>query len=73
VDDESEVKGSMASSQERSEKAFPQKLAPVTFKSTLKNLLRNPTYLGTLVSLTNLYFIVTGMQYWATYYIINVL
>ena len=46
---------------------------PVTFRSTIPNLLRNPTFMGTLISMTNLYFVVTGMQYWCTYYIVNVL
>jgi sugar phosphate permease len=50
-----------------------QHLQNVTFRSVLKNLARNPTFIGTLISMTNLYFVVTGMQYWSTYYIINVL
>jgi MFS family permease len=48
-------------------------LKPVTFGSTCKHLLVNPTFIGTLMSVTNLYFVVTGIQYWSTFYMIRVL
>ncbi|CDW85639.1 major facilitator superfamily protein [Stylonychia lemnae] len=37
------------------------------------NLLLNPSYIFSIISMTNICFIVTGLQYWATYYMINVL
>ena len=42
-------------------KQVKPKIKPVTFRSVIPNLLRNPTFMGTLISMTNLYFVVTGM------------
>ena len=36
---------------------------------TIKTLFKNPTYVCVMVTITSLYFVVTGVQYWITYYL----
>lgn len=39
----------------------------------IKDMLMNPIYCGLVLCISGLYFIVTGIQYWVTQYMIDVL
>lgn len=40
---------------------------------TLKNLMKNPVFICTGITISNLFFVVTGIQYWITYYLQTVI
>ena len=48
-------------------------IAELPITSIVKNLFLNPTYMLSVLSVTNIMFILTALQYWSTSYGINVL
>ena len=46
---------------------------PMSTKKAVKKLLRNPTYMFTCFALAALFFVVTGIQFWVTSYLVDVL
>lgn len=43
-----------------------EKIKALPTSTVLFNLIRNPSYLFSIMAMTNMYFVVTGLQYWAT-------